>query len=166
MSGGFRCRNQMSAIAYLWTIEIENNGAGLFRKKNESPCYASLGISKRPVWALPRSTRGTRVPNCSIRWGLAMMSQSSCPTVPRAKSMHSRCIVPVSAHTRVCASRWWATSPTWPKLANMPSISELTSGLQSGCGLTLLDCALSRRAPLFLLIEQALHVGFLHGRAS
>ena len=28
----------MSAIAYLWTIELENNGAGWFRKKNESPC--------------------------------------------------------------------------------------------------------------------------------
>lgn len=26
-------RNQMSAIAYLWTIELENNGTGLFRKK-------------------------------------------------------------------------------------------------------------------------------------
>lgn len=33
MSSGFRCRNQMSAIAYLWTIELENNGAGLFREK-------------------------------------------------------------------------------------------------------------------------------------
>lgn len=93
----------MSAIAYLWTIELENNGTGLFREKNESPCYASLGISKRRAWALPRSTRGTRVPNCSIRWGLATMSQSSCLTAPRAKSMHSRCIAPVSARTRVRA---------------------------------------------------------------
>ena len=166
MLGGFRYRNQMSAIAYLWTIELENNGAGWFRKKNESPCYASLGISKRRAWALPRSTRGTRVPNCSIRWGLATMSQSSCLTAPRAKSMHSRCIAPVSARTRVRASRWWATSPTWPKLANMPSISELTSSLQSSCGLTLLDCALSRCAPLLFQIEQALHVSFLHGSAS
>ena len=33
-------RNQMSAIAYLWTIEIEKHGAGRFRDKNESP-YAS-----------------------------------------------------------------------------------------------------------------------------
>lgn len=32
MSGGIRCRNQMSAIAYLWTIELENNGAGWFRE--------------------------------------------------------------------------------------------------------------------------------------
>lgn len=103
MSGGYRYRNQMSAIAYLWTIELENNGTGWFRKKNESPCYASLGISKRRAWALPRSTRGTRVPNCSIRWGLATMSQSSCLTAPRAKSMHSRCIAPVSARTRVRA---------------------------------------------------------------
>ena len=122
----------MSAIAYLWTIELENNGAGWFREKNESPCYANLGILKRPVWALPRSTRGTCVPNCLINWGLAMMSQSSCPTAPRAKSMHSRCIAPVSARTRMRTSRWWATFPTWPKSANMPSISGLTSGLQSG----------------------------------
>lgn len=166
MSGCFRCRNQMSAIAYLWTIELENNGTGLFREKNESPCYANLGILKRPVWALPRSTRGTCVPNCLINWGLAMMSQSSCPTAPRAKSMHSRCIAPVSARTRMRTSRWWATFPTWPKSANMPSISGLTSGLTSGCGLTLLDCALSRRAPLLFQIEQALHVSFLHGSAS
>lgn len=31
--------------------------------------------------------------------GLATMSQSSCLTTPRAKSMHSRCIAPrISAH--------------------------------------------------------------------
>ena len=33
MAGDLEQRNQMSAIAYLWTIEIENNGAGLFREK-------------------------------------------------------------------------------------------------------------------------------------
>lgn len=32
MSGGYRYRNQMSAIAYLWTIEIENNGLVCFGK--------------------------------------------------------------------------------------------------------------------------------------
>ena len=96
MLGGFRYRNQMSAIAYLWTIELENNGTGLFREKNESPCYASLGISKRRAWALPRSTRGTRAPNCWIRWARRT-------TAPRAKSMHSICIAPVSARTSVRA---------------------------------------------------------------
>lgn len=79
--------------------------------------------------------------------GLATMSQSSCLTTPRAKSMHSRCIAPASARTRMRTSRWWATFPTWPKSANIPSISGLTSGLTSGCGLTLLDCALFRVLP-------------------
>ena len=38
MAGDLEQRNQMSAIAYLWTIEIEKHGAGRFQDKNESPC--------------------------------------------------------------------------------------------------------------------------------
>ena len=99
MSGGFRCRNQMSAIAYLWTIELENNGTGLFRKRMDRPVMQVLEFRRGELGRCRAQRVGTRVPNCSIRWGLATMIQSSCLTAPRAKSMHSRCIAPrISAH--------------------------------------------------------------------
>ena len=59
----------------------------------------------------------------------------------------------------------WCTRIDKPilRLVNIP---ELTSGLTSGCTSVLFDSVFFCRSPLFLLIEQALHVGFLHGRAS
>lgn len=146
-------------------LRLKITGLGGFEKRMSRPVMQVLEFRRGKLGRAALNVWYVR-PELLDSVGLATTSQSSCLTTPRAKSMHSRCIAPVSARTRMRTSRWWATFPTWPKSANMPSIFGLTSGLTSGCGLTLLDCALSRRAPLFLQIEQALHVGFLHGRAS
>ena len=59
----------------------------------------------------------------------------------------------------------WRTRIDKPIL-RLVKIPELTSGLTSGCTSVLFDSVFFCRSPLFLQIEQALHVSFLHGSAS
>ena len=59
----------------------------------------------------------------------------------------------------------WRTRIDKPIL-RLVKIPELTSGLTSGCTSVLFDSVFFCRSPLLFQVEQALHVGFLHGRAS
>ena len=77
----------MSAIAYLWTIRIENNGAGLFRKKNESPCIKLR--AKRAIVVCGKNGFHTgKLPALSENKKLSLKTNKSSPA-PYNETRHS-----------------------------------------------------------------------------